>query len=488
MSLTISKKHFFLLIIQIIFVFLSLFILILKRGNSSQNFIFWSQYGTIICILLLILLCYFQKKIVTSLNLVFFAFCLFQFGIPILYAIDQDYNNFYMTLFSDQILEKAAIFSVISIQIFSIGVYLGMPWNDKKKKIRVLRKTSRKTFGERFEENRYIVSQAALILFIITGIVVIPLSLSAAIKSIASGSISIDFRRTLTSNAFLRFMQEFFFPSGLLYLCFSESKNIKKIIKSVYVFVAILMLLVADRNGGLTALAVIALYHTYYENIDERKNVKFSRKVQFIVLAFIILFLLIFISQARSGKVTSINMLYKNMLRYFVGELGFNFTTICFVMKYVPSHYPFQFGLSYIIAVLLLIPSSIDIFGFNNKFASKTGAVWLHNMNMASGNTFLAFGVGFSIIGEAYFNFAWAGVIPILLIGILVAKFLGENKRHSCQWSQYIHLVALLGMLTFPRRQFIEFLKSVEYSVVFMGLYLVIYIKILKYKGYVSKS
>ena len=164
MSLTISKKHFFLLIIQIIFVFLSLFILILKRGNSSQNFIFWSQYGTIICILLLILLCYFQKKIVTSLNLVFLAFCLFQFGIPILYAIDQDYNNFYMTLFSDQILEKAAIFSVISIQIFSIGVYLGMPWNDKKKKIRVLRKTSRKTFGERFEENRYIVSQAALIL------------------------------------------------------------------------------------------------------------------------------------------------------------------------------------------------------------------------------------------------------------------------------------------------------------------------------------
>ena len=324
------------------------------------------------------------------------AFCLFQFGIPILYAIDQDYNNFYMTLFSDQILEKAAIFSVISIQIFSIGVYLGMPWNDKKKKIRVLRKTSRKTFGERFEENRYIVSQAALILFIITGIVVIPLSLSAAIKSIASGSISIDFRRTLTSNAFLRFMQEFFFPSGLLYLCFSESKNIKKIIKSVYVFVAILMLLVADRNGGLTALAVIALYHTYYENIDERKNVKFSRKVQFIVFAFIMLFLLIFISQARSGKVTSINMLYKNMLRYFAGELGFNFTTICFVMKYVPSNYPFQFGLSYIIAVLLLIPSSIDIFGFNNKFVSKTGAVWLHNMNMASGNTFLAFGVGFS--------------------------------------------------------------------------------------------
>ena len=444
------------------------FLYIFLSGSSS--FVSFARVGTVCFIIDLLLFCYAQKKIMTIQTLFILLFILFQFGLPIVYAINPEHFSFYINLFSDELLLNAIKYSVISIQFYIIVSTIVISKSNQKEKIG---KSSK--FANVILNNSRRVTLAALILFFATAIVSLPVNLLACFHALTSGGpIGDTYRGAMSANGFTRFCQEFFFSSGLLYLCFSNKKFLRRIVSTIYIIVAISMILVADRSGGVTAIIVYALY-IYYSSNQKKKKFK-------LIILILVAILLAFVSSA----VANLRLGYEvpsglNLILNVIEEMGFNFTSLCFVMDYIPSKIPFRLGLSYLVSIVLLIPKSFGLKASYPKLQSYLGETWLWNANNLYDRSFLSFGVGFSLIAESYYNFSWWGILTMIPLAWIITSLL-KDKKNDNAWSLYIRLALMLNFFSLPRRQFYSIVKSIEYSIFFIGVYLLIYIGICNIK------
>ena len=83
-----------------------------------------TQIGSLLIIISVILHLIYNRKLLSPLNIIFFCFILFQFGVPFLYAIDSNYSNFYVEQFSNASLIKNTAFSVVCIEAFAFGLLI----------------------------------------------------------------------------------------------------------------------------------------------------------------------------------------------------------------------------------------------------------------------------------------------------------------------------------------------------------------------------
>ena len=438
----------------------------------KHDFLFWCSYGLTSIIVSTVCLGIVQKKVMTELNIYFLSFWLFQFGVPVIYVFRENYNNFYINLFTNEVLNSAAVFSVLSIIITSIGLIIGFQICQNNN--RTDRKASK--LSNVICNNKVIVCSAAFYLFIISALVVLPITGYAAFRQLLNNGYTIASRNVMTQNGLLKFFQEFFYSSGILLIVFDTKKFRRRLVIILYIIASVIMMLLADRAQGLVSLFVFFYYEFVLKN--EKKTVKKSAlsRLGFVVIGIVSVVVLEFIAAARQGKDGFTSILNGSILLNFVQELGFNFTSICFMMELIPYVSPFRYGSTYIASLIKLIPSSFDILGlFNNDFFTS-GEMWLYNFNHNNGRSFLDFGVGYSLNAEAYFNFSWFGLILLFVLGIIVALLFG--KKNDNNWSTYVHLVLLLDLLLLPRRQFFTLLKSVEYGILFMAIYLLFFISI----------
>lgn len=121
--------------------------------------------------------------------------------------------------------------------------------------------------------------------------------------------------------------------------------------------VALSMVLVADRSGGVTALIVCALY--YYYIGDKRK-----KKKNTIVLIGVGVALAIVSSAVASIRSVKSSQSGISLLFTALEEMGFNFTSLCFVMDYIPSRTSYRLG---------VLHCSVD--SFNSEVAWTVGGV-----------------------------------------------------------------------------------------------------------------
>lgn len=400
-------------------------------------------------------------------------FVLFQYGMPITYVLSPSHYNYYFNLFTEDVQINALIYTIFAIQIFCISLTIGI--FSKFKDNRIIESGK---WRHTILNNSQKVSQLALILFIFTSVFVIPINTRAAFSAIAAHRVGINignmYRGAMSETSILRFMQQFYFPSGILFLCFSSKIKIKKVVTILYLMVAVMLLVVADRSAGITALIVFVLYKFY----SSKNNNKFKKSILIIIAVAFLGVFSIYIAENRSTGTGFLSVLSGNIFIQILDEMGFNFTSICFVMSYIPKYDSFRYGLSYLAAIALLVPKSFDFFGLYQKIQSVLGETWLWNINNKIGRSNLSFGVGFSIIAESYYNFAWFGLILMIPFGIIIAFFLRERDKCDNPWKLYIRLALLLGFFTLPRRQFSSMLKSLEYSVFFMMVYLIVFIRV----------
>lgn len=432
--------------------------------SSSLAFVKYSRFGVAVLLLDLVLFCIAQEKIVTVQTLFLMLFVLFQFGLPVVYAFDPKHYNFYMTLFSEKTLTSAVKYTILAIQTYIVVATCVIANRNRAEKSNEVGKWAKTILAHPRE-----VEDAALLLFIITAIVAVPVNLWSAVRALTAGvAIGNLYRGAMAANGLTRFFQEFFFSSALLYLCFSNKKVRKKAVAAVYLVVAFSMVLVADRSGGVTALIVYALY-CYYTG-DERKKKK--NAIVLIGIGIVLAIVSSAVASIRSGESSQggINLLFSAL-----EEMGFNFTSLCFVIDYVPSRTSYRLGMSYIVALILLIPKSLGLGSVYPKLQSYLGETWLWNANKLYGRDFLSFGVGFSMIAESYYNFSWGGLAVMIPLAGIITHFLKEKKNENA-WSLYIRLALMLSFFTVPRRQFQSVIKAIEYSVFFMALYLLVYI------------
>ena len=438
----VGKKQIYIIVLELCALLCSA--LYLGLYGSSLTFAKYSRFGVVVLLLDLVLFCIAQKRIVTIQTLFLMLFVLFQFGLPIVYAFNPKHYNFYMTLFSEKTLISAVKYTIFAIQTYIIiATCVISNRNHAEKKGKVGKWTRTILTHPRDVED------AALLLFIITAIVAVPVNLWSAVRALTAGvAIGNLYRGAMAANGLTRFLQ--------------------KVVVAVYLVVALSMVLVADRSGGVTALIVCALY--YYYTGDKRK-----RKKNTLVLIGVGVALAIVssaVASIRSGESSQSGI---SLLFSALEEMGFNFTSLCFVMDYIPSRTSYRLGMSYIVALILLIPKSLGLGAVYPKLQSYLGETWLWNANNLYGRDFLSFGVGFSMIAESYYNFSWCGLVVMIPLAVIITHLLKE-KNFENAWSLYIRLALMLSFFTVPRRQFQSVIKAIEYSVFFMALYLLVYI------------
>lgn len=466
---------FFIAVVLTIF---SAFILIQQYNSADwSTFLNVCRYGTFIVIADFVLLLIAQNRVLTIPNIIYVFFALFQFGIPILYATKTDYHSFYSSLFQTSTLVSGAIYSIFSILILTVGFL----------SVLVFKKTGKKQYVifEKAEamRNYAFVKKASLIIFILTGLICLPLYTYVALQAIKNGFSQAN-RTFLSANGLFNLARAFFMPSCLLYMCFNETHdNIEKIIQVCFFYSCAVLLVSGTRDQSLGWLFAY-LYNIYVRNTGHKLNKsldwhkihikKLFRNLCIIVGIFGLIYLAEYVSANRSGNGDGSIDLYANLLN----EMGFNFYSICFTKMYVPQLTHFQFGATYLKSLITLIPNSIDFLGISKNLLLPTA--WLGVMNGTHYGSLLSFGVGFSFNAEAFMNFGWWGLILSFLLPWLLSFTFKNENNSPYGWRQYVILVIIEIMVTFPRRDFSESLSTVEYAIFFMGIYLMVLYGILR--------
>lgn len=167
----LSRKKIVILVIQIIM------IIIINTMGIKFNI---GVYGSIILMYSLIsFMCIvnIQKKIITPINILYISFILFQAGIPIAYCINDKYFNYYMLLFSNELIMKAAKYTLWSIETFSMGLIIALK-SDVSESKKMLFTNSAAI------NNQIYVYKMARIIFSLTMVVVVPLYVFVAYLSV----------------------------------------------------------------------------------------------------------------------------------------------------------------------------------------------------------------------------------------------------------------------------------------------------------------
>lgn len=470
----VNKVKIASMFLQTVLLFLS--IMYLPPWINTENWdtiITLCKYGTIIGILLFVNLCIVQKRIYTPYNLFYLTFFVFQFGLPIAYAIFPKFANYYFNLFTNQVRINGLIYSIFCIQVF---VYASTPLVDRITQKKQLELTTKEKL---WKEDK--IAEAALIMYILMGLVAFPLMCYAVLQTLKLGFMNAGTRSFLSSNAFFRLIQTFFVPSGMLYLCFEKRKLNRNIILLTTMMYAVLQLICADRAGGLVGLLVLAYYKVFVENkINDSKTKQNDLKLEmlFTGVLFVLVILLVYVAEARlsTEKISLIDVLTNGLIVNLISEMGFNFTSICFVLKYIPTSAGIFHGQSYWIALLSIIPKSLDSTGTLEGMYEMLGERWLFNMNNTQYQGGLNFGVGFSLIAESYYNFGWCGILVFIVLGIGLAYLLGKRQASCSRFETYIYMVLMLEVLMLPRRQMYNLIKSLEYSIIFILIYICVYV------------
>lgn len=433
-----------------------------------DNFRIMCIIGTIISFLLLVLNTSYTKSVLTPINVIFISFILFQFGIPILYAIDPNYSNWFIRHISPQSnLIINTLYSIICIETFAFGLFISN--KDKQNKNKGLKCLS--------DENSNHIILFSKILLVITGIVAIPLGIYVSYLALIHGYNYVKVDAMHIYNGITRFAQEFFVAANIL--CIIYSKNKKS--KIVYMIIALIYSIILIISGSRTTSIAMILVLLFIISEGSLKN-KAKKKIVIIVGI---------LSLAVAGSLIAQQRLYGNVKKNsiidigesVVEEMGFNFTTINFVESFVPTYKDYQYGMTYVKSFICLIPKTLDptktIASINKTLPEFELGDWLKTRYGKIYN----FGVGYSVIAESYYNFGYFGFFCLFIQGIIIGMMMNNRKEKCSKFSKYIEYIMMFALLTYPRRTFITLLKGIEYYIIFIILGIYVFSKIInKYR------
>jgi oligosaccharide repeat unit polymerase len=138
-----------------------------------------------------------------------------------------------------------------------------------------------------------------------------------------------------------------------------------------------------------------------------------------------------------------------NPTLYLMSELGGSARAIAHTFELVPSIRSFDWGISYVYALMTVIPNVWG--GIHPTIAHGTPSLWLvqtvEPLTAAGGG-----GLGFSFIAEAYLNFGWLGMFTVMpMIGWLVGRL--ALRAGTCSEASSMALIAcMIGPLLFYAR------------------------------------
>lgn len=116
-----------------------------------------------------------------------------------------------------------------------------------------------------------------------------------------------------------------------------------------------------------------------------------------------------------------------NPLSFIFRELGGSLATLAYTLQYVPKEKPFEMGWGYLYGLSTIVPNFF--WDIHPAIKHGTASDWLIN-RVDPTTAELGGGLGFSFIGEAYYNFGFGlGIVALFVIGLTLSLIFSAFSR-----------------------------------------------------------
>lgn len=436
------------LIVQATLIVIAL--LLFEFDWSAIDFQLSCVIGTVLATLSLINILVFKKKIIDPIIVFYVAFILFQYGLPIIRAFNPSFYSFYLTLFTEENLIYCSNLTILCILFAGLSIVL--------------------IGGRQIGKPRSIVSddrrKMIWLIFLFVALLTGAYSIYIQIRMIGYARIyGYNYVKTDTmgiTNSLSRLTDALFVPSVIILLVYSKSK-----LQSIFAFALALLFAVLSIFGGGRTVALgimLALGYFLYTRFLLKRFGKASILIAGLFI-FLVAYAAVFVAALRQDYSTDFT--FAKVIESVFDEMGFNFTSICFTRLYINSPGQFIDGQSYANLVLLFIPKSVDSTGFLETLFNNIPDTWLAAQLATTYGTFFEWGVGFSLIAEAYMNFGDYAYLAIFVISFLITWIVDrENIGNAKLFNEYVKTIMMSSLITLPRRSSYFIVKEIEYCII----------------------
>lgn len=270
-----------------------------------------------------------------------------------------------------------------------------------------------------------------------------------------------------TQGGYMQILMYLFMPSLLCYLigCGYSPKS-RKIVYTIFGIYLLLGLLSGDRGSWLCPLIALIWLHTHYTGVSKTKMIKYG------LWGLLGLYLLSAITAIRNdGLHLSADIFINafnpenNVLVDTCFELGGSMSVITYLLNTPNDIYPYTN--TYIVAIFGALSSRLlSLFGLKQVLIAD----WFSQEHLGLEN----WGVGFSMLGEAYVNGGFlGGLIYMTILGFLIGKvikLISIQDAHRNPLTFFIGISSLSVLMYFPRAASYLVIKEFVYGILLISL------------------
>ena len=376
-------------------------------------------------------------------------------------------------------VNTAYVFTILCL----ITLHIGILWyiNRKNNKLEYLKKET--NLELRKYESKYsgIMKSVGWVFFAISIVPYIfesyKLLRAYSISGYAAAFSSIS-GTTSWSKAFSLIADFFPFILFMLYIVYIEDRVVKKCLALLIFLVTIYNLAIGNRCEPIC-------YRMAYLWLNNKMALSKSQERRTTIIAICaVLFLMLIIPVIGATRNTG-ELSVNTVLSSLVGEdsfistifetisnLGYSVFPTIKTMQIVPNTEGYHWGQSYLYALLSVFPNVFGGTHISVKYAAL--AQWLMK------TLGMTYGPGYSMPAEAYYNFGWAGILAMPIIGCIISKLLYENDKNLTDLKLFSIVGAFIVLFSIPRRDTLTAVRELAY---YVGLlYLIVYL-LKRWKG-----
>lgn len=254
-------------------------------------------------------------------------------------------------------------------------------------------------------------------------------------------------------NAWTHTLTMFLVPGALLFLAGSKGRPVNIAVAWVVIAVpAVIYFLLGIRNVGIRGLVALLWLHSV--------TIRPIRKPVLVGSTLIVLVLIPALAMVRGKALTfgdtisAIQQSYSamdNPLVLALAEMGGTLLTVIYTIDFVPTLKPYEWGMSYMVALTTVFPNLF--WDLHPAIQAGLPSYWLiKEIDPVAANA--GFGLGYSMIAEAYLNFSWIGA-PIAMAGLgyLLAGFVCWVFERPDALRLAMQAILMLFVLFIPRAE-----------------------------------
>ena len=272
-------------------------------------------------------------------------------------------------------------------------------------------------------------------------------------------------------SGYMQILMFLFFPTLVCFLIGNKySIKSRRIVYSIFGLYTLLGILSGDRGGWLFSLVVLIWIHTHYEGITKRTAVKLG------VIGLVGLFFLSAITAVRNDGLNITSDIFVNAVKaennalvdaFF--EMGGTMSIITYLLNASQDIYPYTN--TYLVAILGALSSKmLSLFGLKQVLLGD----WFSQQYLGLSD----WGVGFSMLGEAYINGGYfGGLIYMMIIGFIIGKaisYISNLFSNNNPIGFFMGASCLNFLIYFPRGASYLTIKEFVYGTFFIYIIVVI--------------